>query len=266
MKIKNLKSVDPKEFDDIYYKNKLPNGNWRTLFKDTLSQIENFSSSIYFWYVADFNKGVVQVGGNIETATPLRKKEWIGLNPWDIGKLIHPLDEAKMRSFIVFIAEFLASKTSSQRKKIKISLIFRMVNSKQQYTWRSMEYPAMHYVNNQPRFLLCYVKELNHLLENPKCVMYLLDSTENEPTMFYCEDERVQLKQLIIQKQLSSREIEIVKLLADGLISKEIGKVLNISKNTVENHKQNIYLKTGTKKINELITYANRYILNENVH
>lgn len=265
MKSKKVKAVETKEFNEIYYKSKFKKSkSWESLFKDTIKQIDNFSSSNYFWYVADFTKGVVKVGGNCETSSTLTKKEWIGLHPWDIGEFFHPLDKFKMQSYIVYIASFLASKTNTQRKKIKISLVFRMLNAHKQFTWRVMEYPAMYYENNQPRYILCHITEVNHLIDKPKCVMYVLDSNEKEPTMYFCDDEKVQLKPLINQKTLSSREIEVIKLLTKGLLSKEIAEVLSISKNTVENHKQNIYLKTGTKKINDLITYASRYIININ--
>ncbi len=125
-----------------------------------------------------------------------------------------------------------------------------------------MEYPAMHYINDEPRFLLCHVSEINHIVNHPKCIMYILDSNEREATMYFCVDEKLVLKPILVNKALSAREIEIARLLAKGLLSKEIAEVLGISKNTVENHKQNIYFKTGTKKINELVTYANNYLSN----
>lgn len=265
MKLKKVKPVETKEFNDIYYNKKLSKSKgWEVLFKDTIAQIDNFSSSLHFWYVADFEKGVVKVGGNCELVTPIAKKDWIGLHPWDIGELFHPLDKAKMQSFIVYIAGYLATKTESERKKIKISFVFRMLNVSQQYTWRIMEYPALHYEKNEPRYILCHISDVSHLVSEPKCVMYILDSTDKEATMYYCDEENIQLKPLNPNKALSTREIEITKLLAKGLISKEIAEVLGISKNTVENHKQNIYAKTGTKKINELITYANRYLIGNN--
>ncbi len=267
MRYKRVNSVDTQDFNKIYYNTKFNKKNsWKNLFKDTIKQMANFSSSLNFWYVADFEKGVVMAGGDCEIATPISKKEWVGLHPWDIGAFFHPLDQAKMQSFIVFIASFLASKNNKERNKIKISFVFRMLNSNRKYTWRLMEYPAMHYENNEPRYLLCHIKEIDHLIDRPKCVMYILDSSEQEPSLYYCDEEKVVLKPVNSKKALSEREIEVIKLLVKGLISKEIAEVLGISKNTVENHKQNIYTKTGTKKINELITFATRYIINVDEH
>ena len=51
---------------------------------------------------------------------------------------------------------------------------------------------------------------------------------------------------------LSIRELEIVKLLADGLASKQIAHMLAISIHTVDTHRRNLLKKTGTKNTLEL--------------
>jgi len=60
----------------------------------------------------------------------------------------------------------------------------------------------------------------------------------------------------IADDSLSEREIEIVKLLADGLFSKEIADKLFISSRTVETHKNNILSKLNLKNNVELVKYA----------
>lgn len=55
---------------------------------------------------------------------------------------------------------------------------------------------------------------------------------------------------------LSSREREILKLLADGLVVKEIASVLNISSKTVDAHKYNLMRKLDLHNQTELIKYA----------
>ncbi len=56
--------------------------------------------------------------------------------------------------------------------------------------------------------------------------------------------------------ELSEREIEIVRLLAEGLNSQEIGDTLFISKKTVDNHRLNILQKLNVKNVAGLIKYA----------
>lgn len=55
---------------------------------------------------------------------------------------------------------------------------------------------------------------------------------------------------------LTSREIEILKLFADGLTNQEIAELLFISVRTVESHKTHIMQKLGLKSTVELIKYA----------
>jgi DNA-binding NarL/FixJ family response regulator len=57
---------------------------------------------------------------------------------------------------------------------------------------------------------------------------------------------------------LTSREREVLQLLAEGKINKEIATVLNISPRTVEFHKNNITTKTGLRTNAELARYAAR--------
>jgi DNA-binding NarL/FixJ family response regulator len=57
---------------------------------------------------------------------------------------------------------------------------------------------------------------------------------------------------------LTSREIEILKLFAEGFINKEISDQLDISIRTVETHKNHIMKKLELKSTVELIKYAIR--------
>ncbi len=58
------------------------------------------------------------------------------------------------------------------------------------------------------------------------------------------------------ENTLSEREIETLKLLSDGLSSKEIASKLCISPRTVESHKANILSKLNLKTSADLIKYA----------
>ena len=62
--------------------------------------------------------------------------------------------------------------------------------------------------------------------------------------------------------ELSNREIEVLKLISQGFINKEIADKLNISLNTVLSHRKNITSKLGIKTVSGLTFYsiANGYI------
>jgi two-component system, NarL family, response regulator NreC len=56
--------------------------------------------------------------------------------------------------------------------------------------------------------------------------------------------------------RLTTREREIVKLIAEGRSSKEIADLLSISVRTVDNHRANIMEKLNIKKATDLVKYA----------
>ena len=56
--------------------------------------------------------------------------------------------------------------------------------------------------------------------------------------------------------ELTSREIEILKLIAGGLSNREIAFSLSISESTVENHIHNIYGKLDITKRSQAVALA----------
>jgi DNA-binding CsgD family transcriptional regulator len=64
---------------------------------------------------------------------------------------------------------------------------------------------------------------------------------------------------------LSPREQEVLILLLDGVIPKEITHTLNISYNTVLSHQKKIYCKLGVQNVNELLTKYSAETTNKNI-
>ncbi len=57
-------------------------------------------------------------------------------------------------------------------------------------------------------------------------------------------------------KELSSREIDVLQLIVKGITNREIADKLNISLNTVLTHRKNITAKLGIKTVSGLTFYA----------
>jgi DNA-binding NarL/FixJ family response regulator len=55
---------------------------------------------------------------------------------------------------------------------------------------------------------------------------------------------------------LTPRELEVIKLIAEGLTSEEVGETLVIAKNTVDRHRDNILEKLGMRNRVDLTRYA----------
>ena len=62
---------------------------------------------------------------------------------------------------------------------------------------------------------------------------------------------------------LSSREREVLQLIAEGLSAKEVASQLEISTKTVEAHRTSVMRKLGARKATELVRYALRHRLIE---
>ena len=62
--------------------------------------------------------------------------------------------------------------------------------------------------------------------------------------------------QTALSLPLSTREIEVLKLLADGKRNKDIAEILSISIRTVENHRASIMSKLRLKNTASLVNYA----------
>lgn len=59
-----------------------------------------------------------------------------------------------------------------------------------------------------------------------------------------------------VQNGFSSRELEILRLIAEGFTNNEISDKLFLSKRTVEGHRQSLLEKTGSRNTATLIRYA----------
>ena len=60
----------------------------------------------------------------------------------------------------------------------------------------------------------------------------------------------------MVKTSLSNREIEVVKLIAEGKIAKEIAAKLNLSTHTIYTHRKNIMKKLKLSTAPELVLYA----------
>jgi len=63
---------------------------------------------------------------------------------------------------------------------------------------------------------------------------------------------------LLPRANLSKRQVEVLRLIAEGKSSREIGKLLGISFKTVAYHQKEVMLKTGIHNVAGLVQYAIR--------
>ena len=80
--------------------------------------------------------------------------------------------------------------------------------------------------------------------------------TFNEEVASYVGDILIDRGRRIADIGLSQREIQIIRLSAEGLKASEIAERVFLSVHTVNTHRQRIYAKMGVKNVSELIRKA----------
>lgn len=115
---------------------------------------------------------------------------------------------------------------------------------------KNLAYAVVFSVNALEQELLFYNRILNRILR-PK--LEELDEEKIGSLSYAFSDEQ---KNQNSESGLSNREIEVLKLIVQGQLNKEIADKLNISINTVLSHRKNIISKTGIKTISGLTFYS----------
>lgn len=94
-----------------------------------------------------------------------------------------------------------------------------------------------------------------------KAIMTIVSGEEYiDPTMVPAMKERLlKDKEKKEEEILTRREIEVLKLVAEGLFNKEIAFKLSISEKTVKNHVSNIFKKIGVFDRTQAAVYAIRH-------
>jgi DNA-binding NarL/FixJ family response regulator len=85
--------------------------------------------------------------------------------------------------------------------------------------------------------------------------IYVSPLLSAELATLYAQTRR-QTPYLAVEESLTPREIEIIKLIAEGKSSKEIGTLLFLSFRTIQNHRTKIMRKLKLKKNIDLVKYA----------
>jgi len=134
-----------------------------------------------------------------------------------------------------------------QNKEISdkiISGIYRVYNKEREIRWiYSISTTFKYDKDHNPEFSLCAAFDITDRIHSDESLSTLLK-------------ENYQLKNQLIISKLTKREKEIIKLFAAGKTQKEISEIMNISLNTVNTHRKNIFKKIGVTKLSELVKFA----------
>lgn len=214
-----------------------------------ISEVENSSLTVYDLdkkrYLVTCDRFNDLMGQNLfprETA-----------DPEPLFRLMHPEDIPLVVDTITKTFGFLNEIPSNEKTEYKLILDFRLKNRAGRFM-KFIQQLVVLELDKKGRIWL--ILKLIDLLSadggNVTTQRKLLNMKTGKLCLFHDDPD------LPVDKLLSGRETEILGLISQGLDSKRISEQLFISVNTVNNHRQNILLKTKTENTTQALLYAKK--------
>ena len=138
-----------------------------------------------------------------------------------------------------------------KQEKLECKIIVLTIHEDREYLFKTLQMGAEGYVlkDAEPSVLIEAIRNvyLGQSYIQPNMTMELVKEF-NRITMHEKEKHN--------ENNLTAREIEVLELIAEGMINKEIAKQLYISEKTVKNHVSNIFRKLNVSDRTQAAIYA----------
>jgi len=210
-----------------------------------------FQVGDYYYYIFNFKTlGFDLVSKEIETVLGYRPSE---VTIEFIMDKMHPDDRPWFLSFENRMAEFLAQVPAEKLMKYKTRYDYRLKKKNGDYM-RVLHQAAVVQTDHNGSIIrtMGVHTDITHLKKEGRPVMSCI-GMDGEPS--YLD---IDVKNTFIESKevLTRREKQVLILLIEGKLSKEIGAILNISKQTVDTHRKNMLHKNNITNTSELIGKA----------
>jgi DNA-binding CsgD family transcriptional regulator len=258
MKIEIIKPLLPEDFiEKVKVDNTFIENDYAKYFLPQIENAVHFAVGPYFWVIPDNTKSnLATVSSNIGLHTPYSKANWKEAEIHLFANLIHPDDRLYVLSSMQIAMEVFMAMPKVKQKSIGLNIYGRMLNAKNQYTWRLLQFPGLYFnPENRIESVFLLITDVSHLGNITKSMMTVIDNS-NETCQYYVIPQNG--KQLVEANlpKISIRERQVIRLMASGLTSQEIAEKLNLAFYTIENHKRNLRAKTNTKSAAELMNFV----------
>ncbi|MEO8761183.1 MAG: LuxR C-terminal-related transcriptional regulator [Bacteroidia bacterium] len=167
--------------------------------------------------------------------------------------LIHPMDYPWFLNFENKVIEFYSKLKLEQFLNYKVRYDYRIQKKNGDYLRILQQIIVIDY-SAEGGILKTFGlhTDISHIKENGNPMLSFI-GLNGEPSFINVEIEKVFP---IPSEFLSTRETEILSMLIDGKISKQIAEELSISIETVSTHRKNMLKKTNAKNTSDLIAKA----------
>lgn len=161
---------------------------------------------------------------------------------------IHPADRAQLIECQIEHGQFIYSLSPEERNDYQQVFQMRMLNARQQYVNVISRHQVIQKDKNGKAWIIMGVMDL---APDQTPADRIKRTVINRKT-----GEILQPVVLLAEQQLTKREKEILTLIRQGFLSKEIAYKLNLSIYTVNNHRKNILAKLNAGNVIEAINKA----------
>ncbi|TCT12253.1 LuxR family two component transcriptional regulator [Natranaerovirga pectinivora] len=137
-----------------------------------------------------------------------------------------------------------------KKEKIDAKVLVLTIHNEVEYLYKAVEIGVQGYVlkDSESDVLISAIRSINQ------------GDTYIQPNMASLLFKRMNVKEsekkYNFNNDLTRREIEVLKLITEGLLNKEIAHNLNISEKTVKNHVSNIFKKIDVSDRTQAAVYA----------
>lgn len=148
--------------------------------------------------------------------------------------------------------------TVLKEKFPKVKVLTLTMHDEDKYIMKMIQAGALGYIlkNTDQQELLSAIKTLSD-------GNTFFSRKVSDRIMAHLSNPQKAKQQVVEGTPLTEREVEILKLIADGLTNQEIAEQLYISPRTVDTHRRNLLQKLGVKNTAGLVKYAFKYELTE---
>ena len=229
-------------------------------FSPVIRSFEKLALGRYFWFILDFvEERHCGSGGCVEHLTPFTHQVFSSLPQLKLHEVTHPEDLYKVLAFSRFYIDLYDRNGLEAMLDFKMSLTFRMLNALGKYYWILVQYPDVIFDdNNRIVYGLVLVTDISHIKNHGEAMMNIFSRNEQSYQQYFCLNRNTITETEFIFPPVTQREKEILLLLTEGHSSKQIASLLHISTKTVDNHRQNMLHRTGSKSSSELVSMGIR--------
>lgn len=165
---------------------------------------------------------------------------------------IHPDDALKLSHSGVSVVKIFSNLSSDEKLNHKVINEYRMLNAQSKYVRLIEQYQVLELDSKGQIWLTLNIVDVSpNQEESEGSKSQLLNFRTGKMIPLEVSPK--------IQYELTKREVQILRLVKDGLLSKEISNRLSISLHTVNTHRQRFLEKLGANNSFEAIMFASKF-------